>query len=281
MTADPSLTTDPGPDSGPGPRPGPRTLVLGDSWVHGLSKGQGTMSRLLPAAVGASAVLDLSKISRVATDVVADHLPEIDAFGPDFALVAIGGADSLVFPAAWMQRLIDRFAPPDWHGREGLMPPAIQPRDRRKRIRQRIGVVGKAIIKQIMINVFGGRRRTPLDEFEAAARRILGLLAVHDATVVLVGCTYVDRLTFPRSTTNIKAAHAVLHRLAEEFPAALYVDAAGMVEEWTDYLPDRVHLTRDGHRRVTDGVLAAMTVAGGRWAAALAPRVADGQSVAR
>jgi lysophospholipase L1-like esterase len=245
---------------------GPRTLVIGDSWLRGLSKGQGTMSRLIPEGIGAGTVLDLSKISRVVTDVTADHLGEIDAFAPEIAIVAIGGADSLVFPAGWIQGLINRFAPPKWQGVEGLMPSAMVYRDRKKRIRQRIEKYTKAAVKQTLVLLSGGRRRVPLDMFETAARQLLQLLETHGTIVVLVGCGDVDPWTFPKSTRNIRAAKAVMQRLAGEFPFAMYFDAVGVVDKWDDYLVDRVHLTRDAHRKVGDGVLAAMVAAGEPWA---------------
>jgi lysophospholipase L1-like esterase len=244
---------------------GPRTLVIGDSWVRGLSKGQGSISRLIPEGIEAGNVLDISKISRVITDVAADHLREIDEFAPEFALVAIGGADSLVFPARWIQRLIDRLAPPKWQGVEGLMPSAMIYRDRKKRIRQRIEKFGKTLIKQLLVTLSGGRRRVPLPAFEAATRQVLDLLEKHGTIVVLVGCTDVDPLTFPKSNRNIHAAQAVLRELSGEYPFAMYADSAGLVDKWDDYLIDRVHLTRDGHRKVADGVLALMAAAGEPW----------------
>jgi hypothetical protein len=243
----------------------PRTLVIGDSWVRGLSKGQGTISRLVPAGVGAGSVLDLSKISRVVTDIVADHLREIDEFAPEFALVAIGGADSLVFPARWIQQVIDRVAPPKWQGVEGLMPSAMVYRDRKKRIRQRIEKFGKAVVKQILVAVSGGRRRIPLPDFEAATRQLLDLLEKHGTIVVLVGCTDVDTLTFPKSNRNIHAAQDVMRRVSSDYPFAMYADSIGLVDKWDDYLVDRVHLTRDAHRKVSDGVLAQMLAAGEPW----------------
>lgn len=253
------------------PARGPRTLVVGDSWVRGLSKGQGSIARLFPEQLGAAEVLDVSKISRVVPEVVADHLDEIEDFAPELALLAIGGADSLVFPAQWFQRLIDRFAPPEWAGVEGLMPPAILPRDRKKRLRKKVETFVKTLIKQFMINVFGARRRVPLDEFENSAQVLMRALDRLGVVMVVVGCSDVDHLTFPKSRKCIHATNAVLRRLAAAYPNAMYVEARSFVRKWDDYLVDRVHLTREGHQAVTAGVVAAMGAAGGPWADYVAP----------
>ncbi|MBE7190468.1 SGNH/GDSL hydrolase family protein [Jatrophihabitans endophyticus] len=253
--------------------PGPRVVVAGDSWVRGLTRtGSGSIARLFPAACSASEVLDVSLISRTVPETVAGHLDEIKRFRPDLALLGIGGADSLVFPALWFQKLIDRFAPPEWAGVTGLMPPAVLPRDRRQRLRKKVEIFGKTVIKQFMINAFGARRRVPLAEVESAARELLDTLARSGTVVVVLGCSDVDHLTFPKSTKNIRATNAMLERLCESHPDALYLDTRTTVDKWDDYLEDHVHLTREGSRKVCDAVVASMVGAGGRWAAQFAPR---------
>lgn len=252
---------------------GPRTLVAGDSWVCGLSKGQGTLSRMLPEAVAAREVLNISKISRIATDIVADHLDEVDAFAPDLAFLAVGGADSLVFPKPFFQRFIDKHFPPKWQGIEGLQPSAKIVRDRKKRIRHNVESFLKALLKQAMINLFGGHRRVSLEQFEVAVRTIMRTLDVHGTHVVLIGCSDVDGWTSPRSTKNIRATSRLLAKLAEEHPRALYVDSNQLVSKWDSYLVDHVHLTRDGHKGVCAGVVDTMIRAGGRWAEFARPAV--------
>ena len=245
---------------------GPRVLVAGDSWVRGLSKGQGSIARLFPQAVGASDVLDVSKISRTGPETVTECLEDIERFRPELALLAVGGADSLVFPAQWFQRLIDRFAPPEWAGVTGLMPPAMLPRDRRKRLRKQVEIFSKTLIKQVMINIFGARRRVPLDEVEQAARVLLGTLRAMNTVVVVVGCSDVDDFTFPKSRKNIRATNRMLERLTHDDECAIFVDARSTVDKWADYLEDHVHLSRNGSQKVTDELVAAMTAAGDPWA---------------
>lgn len=270
MTVPPTTTTS-----------GPRVLVAGDSWLRGLTRsGAGSIAHLFPPACGASAVLDVSAISRTAPDTVEGFLPQIEQFRPELALLAIGGADSLVFPAQWFQRLIDRFAPPEWAGVTGLMPPAMLPRDRRKRIRKQVEVAAKTAIKQIMINVFGARRRVPLAEVESAARTLLDTLDRLGTVVVVLGCSDVDHLTFPKSTKNIRATNGALERLTRDYPDAMYIDANPMVDKWDDYLEDHVHLTRGASRKVTDTVVAAMVAAGGPWAARFDAREVSPTAVA-
>ena len=256
---------------------GPRTLVAGDSWMRGLSKGQGSLSRLVPAAVQACDVLDISRISRITTEIADEHLEQIDAYAPQFAFLGIGGADSLVFPAPWFQRLIDRFAPPKWHGIEGLQPAAVRALSRRARIRQRVDLVLKTVLKQLVVNLFGSYRRSPIGDFEAAARRILAVLERHGTTTVLMGFTEVEELTSPKTNASIAQTNEVLRRLAREFPHTLYVDTIGAVHKWDDYLVDRVHLSRAGHKKVAEHLMRTLADAGEPFSSLLPAR----QDIAR
>jgi len=85
---------------------------------------------------GAGAViLHLFRGDRVSvTDREGRQPCEIAAFAPEVALVCVGGADSLIFPAWTVQRLIDKYAPKEWQGVEGMMPLARYSRDRWPRL---------------------------------------------------------------------------------------------------------------------------------------------------
>ncbi len=244
-------------------RAGPRTLVLGDSWLRGLSKGQHTMSRYLPEAAGASEVLDLSRISRIVSDVVDGHLDEIEGFAPELAFLAVGGAESLVFPKPFFQKIIDRYFPPQWHGVEGLQPSARPRRDRK--LRPRLEAFAKVALKQVLVNVFGPHRRQELSHYEASLRIVLDVLHAHGTVVVIIGATDVDGWGSPRSSEHIRAANRVNARVADEYRDVLFVETNPYVVKWDDYLVDHVHLARSGHRAVTDGVLGRMRSAGDPW----------------
>ena len=214
---------------------GPRTLVAGATAGYAdCPRARAASPAFFPRRSMPAYVLDVSKISRTVPDTVAHCLEDIERFAPEVALLAIGGADSLVFPVQWFQRIVDRFAPPEWVGVEGLMPPAMLPRDRKKRLRKRLEIFAKTLIKQLMINLFGARRRVPLDEVERASEALLSTLDRVDATVVVVGCTDVDDLTFPKSRKNIRATNAMLSRLVVRHANAMYVDPRPMVDKWAD-----------------------------------------------
>lgn len=242
-----------------------RVLLLGDSWMCGLASREGTMGRLLAERMHASEVLDLSAISRTTTDVVRDHLEQIDAFAPDVAILAIGGADSLIFPTPWIQRIIDKRFPPDWAGVAGLQTRALYSRDARKRRRQRVESWLKTALKQVLVNLFGGHRRVTLDEFERNTRTILDVLAEHDTQVVLIGFSKLNHWTSPKSEQSGQATLQRLAAAAAGDPRIRYVPARDAMRYWDDHLEDRVHLNLNGHQRVADTVVAALEAAGGPW----------------
>lgn len=234
----------------------PRTVVLGDSWIRGLGpERRQAFGKRLAAAAGASAVLDLAAVSRTAVDVVDDHLDAITAFAPDLAVVGVGGADSLIFPAAWIQRAIDRHAPPAWHGVEGLMVPAYRPRDRRRRWMQRAETVAKLGVKQVLVTVFGGHRRVGVAEFETAMRTLLDHLSTLQCAAIVVGFPPVDPVYSPRTNASVRRTNAVLARLCADRDDLVYVESGGFLRRWEDYLSDHVHLSASGHQRVAEGVL--------------------------
>lgn len=236
--------------------PEPRTVVLGDSWIRGLGpERRQAFGKRIAAATGASEVLDLAAISRTAVDVVDDHLDAIAAFGPQLAVVGVGGADSLVFPAAWIQRTIDRWAPPKWHGVEGLMVPAYRHRDRRKRWIQRVETSAKVAVKQLLVTVFGGHRRVGLPEFEAAMQTLLEHLRTLHCAAVVVGFPPVDPVYSPGTNASVRRTNAVLARLCADRDDVVYVDSKGFLTRWDDYLSDHVHLSASGHEHVARGVL--------------------------
>ena len=55
------------------------------------------------------------------------------------------------------------------------MPSAIAARDRRKRLRQRLELIAKTAVKQVLINLFGGRPRVPLARLPCLAGQKLGV----------------------------------------------------------------------------------------------------------
>lgn len=236
---------------------GRRVAVLGDSWIRGLGpERRNAFGKLIAHGIGATDVLDLSAISRTAPDFAAEFLETMRDFQPDIAIVNLGGADSLIFPAWPVQRFIDRFAPPRWHGVEGLMPIARYSSDKRRRRRQRIENFAKIVLKQVVVNVLGGRRRVSVADFEQATRTVMTFLHRQGTSMVVLGIGTVDPLLSPKTNRSVDKTNAVLIRLCEEVPGAIFVPTTPHIHRWGDYLSDHVHLNREGHRHVADGVLA-------------------------
>lgn len=244
----------------------PRVVILGDSWIRGLGTNKRTFGRLIAKGLDAAEILDLSEISRTAPDIVAGHLDEIAAFAPEVALLCVGGADSLIFPAWTVQRLIDKYAPKDWQGVEGMMPRARYSRDRWPRLRQQIGQTFKVLIKQALINVFGGRRRVSVGELDVAVHRILEVLDLGGCHVVCIGFARVDGWLSPRANASVAKTNALLRSIMSTQPRAVYIPTDELVQRWDDYLPDHVHLNLRGHRHLAEGVLAHLREANFRWA---------------
>jgi lysophospholipase L1-like esterase len=250
-----------------------RALILGDSWIHGLgSERRKSFGRLIARRMGATEILDLSAVSRTVPDVVADHLTTISEFRADIAIVNIGGADSLIFPPWFIQHLVDRFAPSNWHGVEGLQPRALYARTRSRRLRQRIEYVAKSSVKQLSINLAGGRRRIPIADLETAIGTVLHALAEQGVTTVVVGFGQVSHFSSPRTWRSLKQTNRLLHRQAALLPRTIFVPTADFIDCWDDYLPDHVHLNADGHAKVAAGVVGSLEAAGESWAALMRPR---------
>jgi hypothetical protein len=242
-----------------------RVLILGDSWIHGLGSGRRVFGLMIAKELMASDILDLSAISRTAPDIVRDHMAEITAFAPHLTIMNIGGADSLIFPAPWIQRFVDRHAPIEWQGVEGLMPLAMYSRDRRRRIKQKVEQFAKTVIKQLLVNLFGGHRRVSLDELQAAAKTILDAVTRNDGLALVIGFGFADGWTSPKSNASLGRTNALLEALCLESPSRIYIPAHQFLRRWDDYLMDRVHLNLAGHRHITEGVINELSRTEGPW----------------
>ncbi len=257
----------------------PRVVILGDSWVRGLGpERRKAFGRRIAGELHAAETLDLSAISRTGPDVVANHLDAVSTFRPQVAVLGVGGADSLVFPAPWIQAAVDRFAPPAWHGVEGMMLPIRRPRDRRQRWRQNAENVAKIAVKQLLVHAFGGHRRVSVEGFEQSMVAILDRLEALDCAPIVLGFAAVDGRFSPGTNASVLRTNAVLQALCATRPEALYVDSQTFLRRWADYLPDHVHLNAAGHEHVATEVMAAIASGGFRWSA---PLTASGPEASR
>jgi lysophospholipase L1-like esterase len=231
-------------------------VILGDSWVRGLLfERRHPFGKLIAEGINASEVLDLSAQSRTTVDVVSCHLGSIGSFRPDVAIVNIGGADSLIFPRAALQRLVERWVPMKHHGARGWMPPASYSSKPYKRAKQRATHIVRIVMKQVLVNLFGGQRRVSVPEFERAAETLFDYLQAHDVLMVVVGFGPVDGLYSPKTNASVEATNSVLRTLCLAHSNALYIGTGHFLRQWDDYLADHVHLNAQGHQRVAAEVL--------------------------
>jgi lysophospholipase L1-like esterase len=243
-----------------------RVLILGDSWICGVSRERKTaFGKQLAQRFGASDIVDLSAISRTAPDVVRDFLAEIECFQPAVAIVNIGGADSLIFPRDIFQRMLDHYAPKEWHGLGAFAPAVMYSPVRRKLLWQKTRSFIGVILKQVLVNAFGGRRKVAVEEFERCAALILDTLTRCGAAILVVGFAQVDGSTSPKTNRSINKTNRVLKDLCAGRENALFVATDDYLRRWEDYLPDHVHLNREGHQRIADGIVRTLMDAGGGW----------------
>lgn len=250
-----------------------RLLILGDSWVHGLvSEQDRTFGKLLAERLGATSVLDLSEISRTSMDTAEGFLDDIERFRPTVAIVNVGGTDALVFPRPAFQRVIDRFAPPDWQGLTGLAPRVRFSARLSRRIRQLLEQQAKILLKWLLINLFGGQRRRPAEETEEAVAILMSALAEMGTLVVCVGFAGCDERLHPRSDASLAGTNAMLERAAGNYPGAIYVPSAYAVKRWEDFFADRLHLNPAGHALVAQLVIDRIAEKGHPWDSLLPER---------
>jgi hypothetical protein len=235
-----------------------RVLVLGDSIASGLGARGRPFPRLLAEALGGPPMLDLSRSSRL-IDESLGLADEIAAFAPTLAIVQHGAAESLVHPGPLVNGLINRFAPPGWHGVEGLLPRPYYSADAHRQRRQRRASWMKLAIKRLVIASTRGRSRMTPDTFGSHLVELIALLHAHDCDVVVLGMHRWDERLHPRSKVVVDGTAAVIRRIVEADPRVGFVDTEGTLRCWEDYLEDRMHWNAGGHRRVTAAIVACVT----------------------
>lgn len=228
---------------------GPRVLIVGDSQIFGLGTDGTTIGTVAAERVGATAVLDLSEVSKTVADAVADA-DRIRAFRPSVAVMCCGGTESLVHAGPFVQRLIERWAPPTWHGVNGLDPRPYYSNRLRRRIRQRITSGLKVGVKRIVIRATGGQRRIPADELRQSLEALLALLDEIDCLAVLVSMWRTDDRLFPRTGAAMAETQAILSDCVAGRLNAVLVDVWEELDYWSDFQADHLHFNETGHRRI-------------------------------
>jgi hypothetical protein len=236
---------------------GPRVLIVGDSQIFGLGTNGRTLGKLAAERLAATAVLDASGVSKTVGDALADA-DQIRAFGPSVAVLCCGGTESLVHAGPAVQRLVERWAPPTWHGVNGLDPRPYYSRRLRRRIRQRITSTLKVGVKHVVVRATGGQRRVPSKELERNLRALLALLDEIGCLSVFVSMWEIDERMFPRTGAAFAETQAVLEGCVAEQPGAKLVDAWHALNYWGDFQEDHLHFNETGHRRIAGLVVEAI-----------------------
>ena len=239
---------------------GPRVLVTGDSWAGGLGyRGGPGFGRAAADLLNPSSVLDLTAVGRTVGDTLLRHTEQIRTFAPQIAVVNMGGTEALVHPSGGLQTLIERLAPPSWHGVAGLEPRARFSDDKRKRRRQKVESSVKLTLKRVLIALTGGAPRVPLAEMVGHADELLLLLESLAVQVTVIGLPHADNTRFPGTDASLARSEVALVALCARFPNTLHVPVAEHLVYWSDFLDDHMHLDGPGHRRVAAIAAAATT----------------------
>ena len=231
-----------------------KIAVVGSSHSAGLGVYGRSFAVRAAELIGAEA-LQLSRSAQVVAQVRDDLVEEVRTFGPGLVVVSFGAAEGHVHPSRLLQRLLDRFAPANWRGPDGLEPRPYFSRRPARRLAQRAISRLKVQVKRALIAATGGFHRLSPADFEAGLRDLLDRLG--PVPKVLVGLWPVDDRMFPRSNPVLRRNDAILRAVAAERDDAVYVDTAGVVRRWEDFLDDHAHLNEAGHDRVAALIVAA------------------------
>jgi lysophospholipase L1-like esterase len=229
--------------------------VIGDSASAGFATGGRSYPVLVSEMLGAEhleLLVKFGKTTRIALDHDADL---VAAHKPDLILLQIGPADALVHPGQRLQRMIERFAPPTWHGVDGLERRAVFDQGRRRRVQQHLTAAVKTTLKRVLVTVSGYTRMQP-DEYGACLDQLLTRLEAISPLVVCLGFFPADDRYFPRQTRSFATFAAVRHAVLARHPAVIAVEPEQVLRCWDDYLGDHGHWNAAGHARVADLVVA-------------------------
>jgi lysophospholipase L1-like esterase len=224
-----------------------RIAVVGSSHSAGLGV-HGRSFAVRAADLLGAETLQLSRSAQVVDQVGAEAIAEITAFRPELVVVSFGAAEAHVHPSRFLQAVLDRFAPASWRGPDGVEPRPYFSRRPARRLAQRLVSRTKVLVKRVLIAATGGFHRLSAADFEAGLRDLLDRLG--PAPKVLVGLWPVDERMFPRSNPVLRHNDAILRAVAAERDDAVYLDTAGSVRCWDDFLDDHAHLNEAGHERV-------------------------------
>ncbi len=238
--------------------------VLGDSSSTGFGTDGGSYGALVGEALGAGRVENLARFSRTTKLMLEEDVAAVAALRPDLVIVQAGMGDSFPHPGEWVQRTLERFAPPTWHGVEGLERRAYFTGTRRQRARQWVTATAKTTIKRVLIGLTGGFTRSTPEEYEECLDLLLTELEDIAPTVLSIGMFDIDQRMFPKQHVMNLPFRERRFAVLSTHPRVIPVEISQRLQQWDHYHPDHAHWNTEGHAAVADEIVSALRAANAR-----------------
>jgi lysophospholipase L1-like esterase len=236
-------------------------LALGDSATVGFGTGGRPYPVVVGETLGAGRVEIDAALGRTTGDVLAAHGALVAEHRPDLVIVQTGMADSLLHPGRRVQQLLERFAPPTWHGVDGLERRAVYSGSRVRRVRQRAASGAKTTLKRTIVGVTGGHTRLGPEESADRLDRLLGELTARCPVVVSIGFYTIDEHFFPGQERTNRRFRAARAEVLARHPAVLAVDVDRVLRRWEHFLADHGHWNAEGHAAVAAEIMRSLAAA--------------------
>jgi lysophospholipase L1-like esterase len=235
-------------------------VVLGDSMSVGFGAGGRSYGAVVSEALGAEKFVNLAALGRTTRQMMEEDTVTVAALRPDVVLAYAGMADSLPHPGERIQRIIERFAPPSWHGVDGLHRRAYFSGSRLRRAQQWVEATAKTTLKRTFIHLTGGYTRMNPEDFGVCLDGMLTELERH-AAVVSVGMFNADERRFPLQQRLNQPFRAQRFAVLADHPRVVPAEIIQRLRCWDDFMSDHAHWNAEGHAAVADEILAALRAA--------------------
>jgi lysophospholipase L1-like esterase len=236
-------------------------VVLGDSMSVGFGTGGRSYGAVVAEALGAERFVNLAALGRTTRQMMEEDTLTVADLRPDVVIVNAGMADSLPHPGERIQKIIERFAPPSWHGVDGLHRRAYFSGSRRRRAQQRAEAMVKTLLKRTFIRLTGGYTRMSAKDFGLCLDGMLTELEHHATVVVSVGMFDADERQFPMQQRLNQPFRAQRFAVLADHPGVVPAEIIQRLRCWEDFMGDHAHWNTDGHAAVADEILAALRTA--------------------